>query len=96
MSDAPEKLSLSWHDAAASNGFGGLCLRVVEGERFTFVLTDEAKAREHGFRAVEALLLEHELRAQLAQAGFADPVIETGIHVVRLWATTMTRRREGG
>lgn len=96
MSEIPRALSPSWHDVAATSGFGVLCIHFSEGERFTFVITDEEKAREHGFRAVETLLLEHELRAQLAQAGFSESRIETGIHVARMWATTMTRRREAG
>ena len=38
----------------------------TEGERFTFVVNDPAKVREHGFRKIEAWLVEDELRAQLA------------------------------
>ena len=90
------KLSPSWREVATSNGFGILCVHYPEGERFTFILTDATKVREHGFRAVETLLSEHELRAQLAQAGFSEDKIDIGIQVARTWATTMTRRHRPG
>ena len=96
MSETPKTLLPSWHDVAAFNGFGILCVRFPEGERFTFMFTDAEKVREYGFRAVETLLLEHEVRAQLAQAGFPEPTIETGIQVARTWTTTITRREDIG
>ena len=55
----------SWQDLAASTGFGVLCLCFPEGERFTFIITDPTKVREHGLGAMEVFLLESELRAQL-------------------------------
>jgi len=91
MSHAPRRLSPSWRDVAISNGFGVLCVHLPE-ERFTYVLTDPLSIRAHGFRAVEALLSEGELRAQLAQLGFPETKVEAGIHVARAWATTMVRQ----
>ena len=92
MSDASKKLSPSWREAATAQGFGVLCVLLPEGERFTFILTDATKVREQGFRAIETLLSESELRAQLTQVGFSDAGIEAGIQVARAWATTMTRK----
>ena len=57
-------------DVAASNGLGVVCVRCPAGEQFTFIITDSTKVRELGFRAIETLMRESELRAQLALAGF--------------------------
>lgn len=92
MFEPSKKLSPSWRQAADAQGFGVLCVRLPEGERFTFILTDATKVREHGFRAIETLLSESELRAQLTLVGFSDADIEAGIQVARTWATTMIRR----
>ena len=80
----------SWQDLAASNGFGVLCLRFPEGERFTFIITDPPKVREHGLRAIEVLLLESELRAHLALAHFSETTVEESVRVARTWATSTT------
>ena len=90
MSEGPTDPLPSWRDFAASNGFGVFCLRFPEGERFTFVVNDPAKVREHGFRKIEAWLVEDELRAQLALIGFAKSTVEDGIRVARAWATSTT------
>ena len=90
MSEAPTNPLPSWHDSAASNGFGVFCLHFPEGERFTFVIMDRAKVREHGFRKIETWLLVDELRGQLALIGFAKNTVEDGIRVARAWATSTT------
>ena len=92
MPEPAKKLSPSWRQAADLQGFGVLCVRLPEGERFTFILTDATKVNELGFRAIETLLSETELRAQLTQAAFSDADVEAGIQVARTWATTMIRR----
>ena len=58
-------------DVAA--GLGVVCVRVPEGEQFTFIITDSTKVRELGFRAIETLMRESELRAQLALLAFLSP-----------------------
>ncbi len=68
---------------AASNGLGVVCVRFPEGEQFSFIITDSAKVRELGFRAIETLMRESELRAQLALAGFPEPAVEESIQVAR-------------
>ncbi len=90
MSEIPTPSLPSWNEGAASKGFGIYCLRFPEGERFTFMVTDPAKVRELGFRAIETLLLEGELRAQLAQAGFSEANVEEKLQRARIWATTTT------
>ena len=86
MSGASKKLLPSWRETADSLGFGVLCIRSPEGERFTFALTkDMAKI------PIAALLSESELRHQVARAGFSQADIDTGIQVARAWATTVTR-----
>ena len=82
-------------DLAASNGLGVVCVRVPEGEHFTFIITDSTKVRELGFRAIETLMRESELRAQLTLAGFSQPAVEESIQVARTWATSITTRRHG-
>ena len=82
-------------DVAESNGLGVVCVRFPEGEQFTFIITDSAKVRELGFRTIETLLRENELRAQLALAGFPEPAVEESIQVARTWATSITTRRHG-
>jgi len=72
-------------DVAA--GLGVVCVRVPEGEQFTFIITDSTKVRELGFQAIETLMPERELRAQLALAGFPRSVVEESIHAARTWAT---------
>ena len=86
-----KRISPSWRDAAASHGFGVHCVRLPDGERFTFLLTDTAKIRELGFRATEALVSESDLRAQLVQAGFQKADIDAAIQTARAWTTTVTR-----
>ena len=90
MADGFKKLSPSWREAAAAHGFGVHCVHLPEGERFTFILTDETKVLEQGFQAIWTLLSEGELRVQLALMGFSEAAIESGIHVARTWATTVT------
>ncbi len=80
-------------DVAASNGLGVVCVRFPEGEQFSFIITDSTKVRELGFRAIETLMRESELRAQLALAGFPAPAVEESIQVARTWATSITTRR---
>ena len=80
-------------DVAAPNGLGVVCVRLPEGEQFTFIITDSTKVRELGFRAIETLMRESELRAQLALAGFPAPAVEESIQVARTWATSITTRR---
>ena len=82
-------------DVAASNGLGVVCVRVPEGERFTFIITDSTKVRELGFQTIERLMRESELRAQLALAGFPQTVVEESIQVARTWATAIAPRRHG-
>ncbi len=82
-------------DVAASNGLGVVCVRGQEGEQFTFIITDSTKVRELGFRAIDTLMRESELRAQLALAGFPAPAVEESIQVARTWATSITTRRHG-
>ena len=82
-------------DVAVSNGLGVVCVRSPEGERFTFIITDPTRVRELGFRAIETLMRESELRAQLALAGFPEPAVEEGIQVARTWATSITTHRPG-
>ena len=36
-----------------ATGLGVVCVRVPEGEQFTFIITDSTKVRELGFRAIE-------------------------------------------
>src|SRR5438067_819427 len=43
MSEPSQKLTPSWRQAADSHGFGVLCVRLPEGERFTFLITDAMK-----------------------------------------------------
>ena len=80
-------------DVAASNGLGVVCVRFPEGEQFTFIITDATKVRDLGFRAIETLMREGELRAQLALAGFPEPAVEESIQIARTWATPVTTRR---
>ena len=80
---------------AASDGLGVVCVRAAAGEQFTFIITDPAKVRELGFRAIETLMRETELRAQLALAGFPEPAVEESIQVARTWATSIRTRRHG-
>ncbi len=80
-------------DVAA--GLGVVCVRVSEGEQFTFIITDSTKVRELGFRAIETLMRESELRAQLALAGFPEPAVEESIQAARIWATSITTSRHG-
>ena len=69
-------------------GLGVVCVRVPEGEQFTFIITDATKVSELGFRAVDTLMRESELRAQLALAGFPAPAVEKSIQTARTWATS--------
>ena len=78
-----------------ATGLGVVCVRVPEGEQFTFIITDSTKVRELGFRAIETLMRESELRAQLALAGFAEPAVEESIQAARNWATSITTSRHG-
>ncbi len=80
-------------DVAA--GLGVVCVRVPEGEQFTFIITDSTKVRELGFRAIETLMRESELRAQLALVGFPEPAVEESIQAARTWATPITTSRYG-
>ena len=82
-------------DVAASDGLGVVCVRVPEGEQFTFIITDSTKVRKLGFRAVETLMRETELRAQLALAGFPERAVEESIQAARTWATSITTSRRG-
>ena len=82
-------------DVAASNGLGVVCVPFPEGEQFTFIISDSTKVRELGFRAIETLMRESELRAQLALAGFPERAVEESIQVARTWATPITTRRHG-
>ncbi len=93
MSGAFEKSLPSWRQALVGHGFGILCIRDSEGERFTIAAADATKVaslNEQGFRA-GALISEVELRAQLTGAGFSEADIEAGIQLARDWATTITR-----
>ena len=78
-------------DVPASAGFGVVCIRVPAGEQFTFMITDSTKVRALGFRAIDTLMHETELRAQLALAGFPAPAVENSIQVARTWATSSRR-----
>ena len=80
---------LARSDAA---GLGVVCVRVPDGERFTFIITDATTVHELGFRAVDTPMREHELRAQLALAGFSEPTVEEGILAARTWARHSRRR----
>ena len=71
---------------AESLGFGVLCMHFPERERFSWVLT----AKIHDAGIPDRLLLESELRSQLAEAGFTQADIDTGIQIARAWATTIT------
>ena len=82
-------------DVAASNGLGVVCIRFPEGEQFSFIITESTKVRELGFRAIETLMRESELRAQLALAGFPEPAVEESIQAARIWATSITTSRHG-
>ena len=73
-------------DGAA--GFGVVLVRAPEGEQFTFIITDPTKVRELGFRAIDTLMRESELRAQLALAGFPEPAVEESIQAARTWAAS--------
>ena len=88
MFDESKALSPAWREVAARLGVGVLCVHIPEGERFTFLFTDATRVRELGFRAVEALLPEADLRAQLSQARVSRADIETAIQVARSLATT--------
>ena len=88
MFDESKALSPSWREVAARLGVGVLCVHIPEGGRFTFFFTDATRVRELGFRAVEALLPEGDLRAQLSQARVSRDDIETAIQVARSLATT--------
>jgi hypothetical protein len=90
-SDEARALSPSWREVASRLGVGVHCVHIPEGDRFTFFFTDATRVREFGFRAVETLLPEGDLRAQLSQAGFSRADIETAIQVARRWATTRIR-----
>jgi hypothetical protein len=90
-SDESKALTPSWREVAARLGVGVHCVHIPEGERFSFFFTDATRVRELGFRAVEALLPEGDLRAQLSQAGLLSADIETAIQVARTWATTRIR-----
>jgi hypothetical protein len=91
MRDESKALSPSWREVAVRLGVGVLCVHMPEGERFTFFFTGATRVRELGFRAVEALLSESDLRAQLSQARFSEADIDAAIHVARMWATTRIR-----
>ncbi len=78
-----KRARMAIRDVAASNGLGVVCVRVPEGERFTFIITDSTKVRELGFQTIERLMRESELRAQLALAGFPQPAVEESIQVAR-------------
>ncbi len=86
---------LAVSDVAASNGLGVVCVRLPEGEQFSFIITDSTKVHELGFRAIDTLMRESELRAQLALAGFPAPAVEESIQVARTWATPIMMRRHG-
>ena len=74
----------------AAAGLGVVCVRVPEGEQFTFIITESTKVRELGFRAIDTLMRESELRAQLKLAGFPEPAVEESIQAARTWATSIT------
>src|SRR5437773_2234740 len=84
----------SWREAAEANGFGILCIRGEDGERFTIVARDRARLDEFTARGLQVGLpcTEPELRAQLTQAGFSDPDTEAGIQLSRDWATTWIKK----
>ena len=93
MPDAFKPALPSWRRAADANGFGILCIRSTEGERFAIGSTDPMKVAdlsEKGFR-VGVWVPEEELRGQLAHAGFSEHDIEASIQLARDWATTITR-----
>jgi hypothetical protein len=96
MADGFKKLSPSWREATTAHGFGVHCVHLLEGERFSFMLTDTTKIREQGFRAVGKMLSEDELRGHLALIGFSAAVIESGIQVGRMWATTVIHKAGPG
>ena len=78
-------------DVAA--GLGVVCVRVPDGEQFTFIITDSTKVHELGFWAIDTLMRENELRAQRALAGFPEPAVEESIQAARTWATSITTSR---
>jgi hypothetical protein len=97
MSGAPEKPLPSWRNAAEANGFGILCIRGPEGERFTIGPVDSTKVatlQAQGFR-IGVLVSEAEVRVQLTQAGFSEPDIEASLQLSRDWATTTVTREPG-
>ena len=79
MCDESKALSPAWREVAARLGIGVPCVHIPEGERFTFFFTDATRVRELGFRAVEALLPEGDLRAQLSQARVSRADVETAV-----------------
>ena len=80
--------------AATANGFGVLCIRNADGERFTIVQMNAAGLAALGARGIRlgGPLTEAELREQLEAAGFPDDKIDAGILIARQWATTITVR----
>lgn len=93
MSEGSRKPLPSWREAMQAKGFGILCIRGPEGERFAIGAADPAQAatlQRQGFQ-VGTLVSEAELRAQFAQAGFSESDIEATIQFSRDWATTVTR-----
>jgi len=91
--DVAQRSRMAIGDVVA--GLGVVCDRVPEGEQFTFNITDCTKVRELGFRAIETLMRESELRVQLALAGFSEPAVEESIQAARTWATSITTSRQG-
>ena len=77
----------------AARGFGILCIRGAEGERFTVGVTDAARAtalNEQGLRPW-TMVPEDEVREKLVYAGFSESDVEAAIQLARDWATTITR-----
>jgi hypothetical protein len=93
MSGALRKSSPSWRKAAEANGFGILCIKGTDGERFSIALLDAGRFSKFAARGLRAGLsmTETELRAQLVQAGFSEPDIEAGIQLSRDWATLIKK-----
>jgi hypothetical protein len=82
----------SWRKAAEAHGFGILCIKNADGERFTIAPVDPGRVAELIAKGVKAgvPLSENDVRSQLAQAGFFDADITKGIALAREWATTWT------
>ena len=77
-----------------THGFGVLCIRDAEHERFIVIPAGDenvALLQQRGFRLWKPET-EASVSQQLASGGVSPEEIRSAIHLARDWATTVTRR----